>query len=217
MIRHLCFHGIGECVREREPGEATYWVSEDVFLGVLDEVQHRPDVRLSFDDGNRSDYDLALPALVKRNLTATFFALAGRLDDPASLNAAEITALRDAGMTLGSHGWQHVSWRHLDETAARREFVDARRELERASGAAIDQVALPLGMYDRQTLRGLRAAGYRHVFTSDRFPARPNAWLQARYSVTAADSVETVRDLLDRRPGRAAATSLLKSVVKRWR
>jgi Predicted xylanase/chitin deacetylase len=217
MITHLCFHGIGECLREREPGEATYWVSEDVFLGILDEVHGRDDVRLSFDDGNRSDRDIALPALVERDLTAAFFVLAGRLDDPASLNSADIADLLRAGMTLGSHGWRHVPWRHLETAAVQRELVDARRELERVSGARVDQAALPLGLYDRQALRRLRAAGYRTVFTSDRLPARSDAWLQARYSITAADSVRSVRDLLDRRPGFAEAKNAAKSVIKRWR
>jgi len=35
-------------------------------------------VQLSFDDGNRSDVGIALPALLERELSATFFVVAGR-------------------------------------------------------------------------------------------------------------------------------------------
>lgn len=217
MIINLCFHGIGVCTREREPGEARYWMKEDVFLGVLDGVAGREDVGLSFDDGNRSDADVALPALRERGLTATFFPLAGRLDDPDSLGSRDLGELRAAGMTIGSHGWAHIPWRGLDVAQARREFVDARTALQEAAGVRITEAALPLGRYDRAALRGLRRAGYTTVYTSDRFPARPGSWLQARYSVTSDDTVESVLSVVAHRPGLADARNLMKSLVKRIR
>ncbi len=217
MTVNLCFHGIGACTHEREPGEARYWVTHDEFLRMLDEVTAARDVRLSFDDGNRSDVELALPALAERGLTATFFALAGRLDDPASLSAADLGQLRAAGMRVGSHGWSHVPWRGLSDAEAAREFVEARTALAEASGAAIDEAALPLGRYDRRSLRGLRAAGYATVYTSDRYPARATAWLQPRYSATAADTASSVRALLTSRLGLRELRNAAASRVKRLR
>jgi peptidoglycan/xylan/chitin deacetylase (PgdA/CDA1 family) len=214
---NLCFHGIGTCETEREPGEARYWMTEAVFLGVLDALRERTDVALSFDDGNLSDADIALPALEERGLRATFFALAGRLEEPSSLSAGDLRDLRAKGMGIGSHGWKHVAWRGLDEGEAQREFIDARTVLEEASGATITEAALPLGRYDRRVLSGLKRAGYRRVFTSDRFPARPGSWLQARYSVTADDTVESVMAIVDHRPGVGDARNLAKSMVKRVR
>lgn len=215
MNVNLCFHGIGTCEREREPGEAHYWVRETVFLGILDGVRDERHVRLSFDDGNRSDVDIAAPALEERGLRAAFFPLAGRLDDPASLAPADIRALRAAGMTIGSHGWSHVPWRGLNGADARREVVEARTVLEEAGGVIIDEAALPLGRYDRRILRHAKRAGYRHVYTSDRFPARGGSWLQARYSVTADDTVESVMRLVRRGPGVGDLPNLAKSLVKR--
>src|SRR6218665_1087940 len=192
MTTHICFHGIGLCEREREPGESGYWMSTDTFLGVLDSLSERTDVRLSFDDGNRSDVDIALPALEARGLTATFFALAGRLDDPASLSQGDLRDLVARGMSVGNHGWSHVPWRGLDAVGVQRELVDARIRLEEASGAPISEAAFPLGRYDRTLLRQLKPLDYRSVYSSDRFPAREDAWLQARYSVTSKDTAATV-------------------------
>ena len=107
-------------------------------------------------------------------MSATFFALAGRLDDPASLSAQDLRDLRAAGMTIGNHGWQHVSWRSLGPQEERREMVEARSVLHEACGADVTTAALPLGRDDRRVLNSLRRAGYRTVFTSDRFPARPS-------------------------------------------
>lgn len=217
MIINLCFHGIGTVGREREKGESRYWVREDRFLRILDEVRESPHVRLSFDDGNRSDVEVALPAVRARALSASFFALAGRLDDAASLSPFDLREIRGAGMAIGSHGWTHMPWRGLSDEEARRELVDARDALAEASGGEIQDAALPLGRYDRRLLGRLKRIGYRTVYTSDRFPTRSATWLQARYSVTALDSAESIRSLLTLRPGVRGARNMAASAVKRIR
>lgn len=217
MIINLCFHGIGGCEREREPGEARYWITKETFLRILDLAQAHPDVRLSFDDGNRSDIEIGLPSLAERDLSATFFALAGRLDDAASLSATDLQDLRGAGMRIGSHGWAHIPWRGLGPADRHREFIEARSTLATASNGPIDEAALPLGRYDRAVLAQLRRNGYRTVYTSDRYPAGDGSWLQARYSVTASDTVESVRQLITHRSRLREARALATSVVKRLR
>jgi peptidoglycan/xylan/chitin deacetylase (PgdA/CDA1 family) len=217
VITNLCFHGIGTCTTEREPGEARYWVSEPLFLHILDAVSGRDDVRLSFDDGNRSDLTIALPALLERGLTATVFALAGRLDDPVSLSAADLRQLRAAGLTIGTHGWAHVPWRGLDEGEAQRELQEARLALTEASGGPIEDAALPLGRYDRRLLGRLRRHGYRRVYTSDRLPTRADVWLQPRYSITSTDTIESVLQLLDPPLDLAQVRARLARAVKRLR
>jgi peptidoglycan/xylan/chitin deacetylase (PgdA/CDA1 family) len=190
---NLCFHGIGTPSRELEPGEAEYWISPEVFHDVLDLVRAHPGVRLSFDDGNSSDVDFGLPALLERRLTATFFALAGRLDQPGSLSAGDLRDLRDAGMRIGSHGMTHRPWRGMQGADLDRELVDARRLLEEVTGTACDEAALPLGRYDRRLLGRVRRAGYRRLHTSDRHRAHEGAWLQPRYSIRHTDTVDSVR------------------------
>ncbi len=217
MIINLCFHGIGTITREREPGESRYWVSEDRFLRILDEVGDSSHIRLSFDDGNKSDVSVVLPALRERALHGSFFALAGRLSDAASLSPSDLRELRNAGMAIGSHGWAHTPWRGLSDEEAHRELAEARATLAGASGGPIEDAALPLGRYDRQLLGRLRRIGYRTVYTSDRLPAHSSAWLQARYSVTAQDTVESVRSMIAHRPGVREARNLMASMVKRIR
>ena len=217
MTINLCFHGIGAPAREREPGEARYWVSQELFLRVLDEVRLSHSINLSFDDGNKSDVSIALPALQERGLRATFFPLAGRLEDPDSVGASDLQLLRSAGMTVGSHGWAHVPWRGLDADGLRRELVEARAVLTDASAGSIDAAALPLGRYDRALLGQLQDCGYATVFTSDRFPASPGRWLQPRYSVTANDNLDSIRDIITHRLGLDDARHYVSSLVKRLR
>jgi peptidoglycan/xylan/chitin deacetylase (PgdA/CDA1 family) len=193
----LCFHGIGRPARPLEVDEDRYWVTEDEFLRILDVVPDLgPDVVLSFDDGNASDVRIALPALVDRGLTARFFVLAARLGRPGSLGSDEVLALAGAGMTVGTHGHSHVSWRTLDDTSAALELDDARRTIEEASGSPVREAACPFGEYDRRALARLASAGYDRVHTSDRMRSLPGSWLQPRYSVTASDTAETLKQTL---------------------
>jgi len=181
----LNFHGIGEPPTGTERAERRYWLEESFFLSVLDHLSATrwaagPAARITFDDGNMSDAEIALPALAKRGLTASFFICAGRIGMPGYLDAAAIHDLSSGGMSIGSHGVHHRDWRKLDDTELDEEIAGARRMLEDLGGAAIDEAAIPFGSYDRRVLAKLRLEGYRRAYTSDGGVVRPDSWLKAR-------------------------------------
>ncbi len=193
---NICFHGVGRPERQLEPGEEPYWISEELFVRILDLVVGRPEVRLSFDDGNVSDYTIGLPRLRERNLIATVFALAGRMGQPGSLGESELRELRDAGIRIGNHGMEHIPWDRLTSTQATNELVTARDRLAAVLDASVDEAALPFGRYRRDTLRYLRKAGYRRVYSSDRYRVSADAWLQPRYSVRGRDTLDDIRAII---------------------
>ena len=166
----IILHGIGTPQRVLEPGEDVFWMSRDRFCQVLDRiVAMGPDApQITFDDGNASDVDIALPELTRRGLTATFFLLSARLGQPGCLKQVDVTALAEAGHRIGLHGADHVDWRGLDAAARAREFVAARDSLSALAGHPVDQAAAPFGLYDRQTLQDLRQLGLAALYTSDR-------------------------------------------------
>jgi peptidoglycan/xylan/chitin deacetylase (PgdA/CDA1 family) len=217
QVINLCFHGIGRSQRELEPGEAEYWISTDQFWRVLDELTSWPSVELSFDDSNASDVTVALPALLERRLTATFFVLAGRLGAPGSLAAADVADLSRHGMIVGSHGMDHRSWRFMTPAVRTAELVEARERIAEAAGAPVRDAACPLGQYDRRLLTDLRRLGYQRVFTSDRRITREAAWLQPRFSVQLSDSPQSLREKILRpislaAKGRLTAIGLVKRI-----
>ena len=127
----MLFHGIGTPGRALDPGEAPFWVTKDRFLEILDDLATWPDTKISFDDSNVSDLDIALPALQERGLRADFFVIVGRLGQPGSLSADEVRELARQGMTIGSHGLHHRPWRGLDPATTEEEFGRAREQLGR--------------------------------------------------------------------------------------
>jgi peptidoglycan/xylan/chitin deacetylase (PgdA/CDA1 family) len=218
-IINLSFHGVGAPPGPpREPGEHDYWVGRDAFLSLLDAVQGRDDVRLSFDDGNASDVEVALPALAERCMTADFFVVAGRLGTPGNVDADGVRALRSAGMCVGTHGMRHRSWRGLGDNDLAAELVDARAVIAEAAGSPVDAAALPLGQYDRAVLAALRKLDYRVVYSSDARRARAGAWFQPRYSVRTGDTPQAVRETVLAPPrGFERLRGHLTGIAKRWR
>jgi peptidoglycan/xylan/chitin deacetylase (PgdA/CDA1 family) len=217
-VINLTFHGIGTPSRPLDPGEDRYWIDRDSFLAILDEVHDRMDVRVSFDDGNASDVDVALPALAERGIKASFFVVAGRLGKPGSVDTEGVRALLAQNMTIGTHGMNHRSWRRLSDGDRRIELVDARQAIADTCGATVDTAALPLGQYDRRVLAALRDLEYSVVYSSDARRARTGAWFQPRYTIRAGDTPRSIRrSVLGAPPARERLRTQLAGIVKRCR
>ncbi|MEU0571008.1 polysaccharide deacetylase family protein [Nonomuraea sp. NPDC005983] len=213
-IVNLTVHGIGETTRQLDPGEDATWVSVAQFEQVLDAVAGRPGIRITFDDGNASDVEIALPRLLERGLTAEFFVLAGLLGKPGRLTRDGVRELAKAGMPVGSHGWAHRDWRRIDERAAVQELADAHRVIADLTGQPVSRVAIPFGSYDRRVLRRLRHAGVTRAYTSDSGRADPDAWLQARNSLVHDLDAGWIEQVLN---GGDRIMKLAARVYKRFR
>lgn len=216
-VVNLTVHGVGPTSRTIEDDEARTWVTIEQFEQVLDAVQGRPDVRITFDDGNASDLGIALPRLLERGLTAEFFVLAGLLGEPGRLDRGDVRELVRAGMRIGSHGWVHRDWRRITAGQVSQEFGAAQRVLAELSGQRISRVAIPFGSYDRQVLRRLRHAGIQRVYTSDGGRAGADSWLQARTSLANDLGPAWIHRVLGTPPLRLRARGQLARSVKRAR
>jgi peptidoglycan/xylan/chitin deacetylase (PgdA/CDA1 family) len=186
---YLTFHGIGAPIVPPAEGELKYFVSPDVFrrtVHMLDGLEEQSGVQahVTFDDGNLSDYAIGLPSLIEHNRKGIFFVLAGRIGQKGYLSAAQIREIAAAGMTIGTHGHDHVDWRRLDAAGAERELVAARRKIEDELGSPVTYASVPFGRFDRSLLLRLRGLGYERVFTSSMSLALDNTWFCPRRSLT---------------------------------
>jgi peptidoglycan/xylan/chitin deacetylase (PgdA/CDA1 family) len=197
----LNFHGIGTARRRIDTNEGSRWLGQESFEAVLDLARGNEHVRLTFDDGNVSDIEIVLPALLMRSMRATFFICTSRLDKPGFLSQAQVRELQAHGMRIGSHGIAHLSWRRLPGNLLWEEVAGSKRVLERVCGNLIEAAACPFGAYDRTVLSDLRRAGYRAVYTSDGGVSGADHWLRGRNTVTRSMSIADVARLVQRRPG----------------
>jgi peptidoglycan/xylan/chitin deacetylase (PgdA/CDA1 family) len=203
---NVTVHGIGSPCRPLDDGEDQVWISVEQFEGLLDAAVGRPDVTVTFDDGNLSDLEIGLPRLQERGLKARFYIPAGLLGEPGRLDDSGVRELHRAGMVIGSHGWAHRDWRSLDwgprgGIEVEEEMVRARQHLGRLTGTDVSEVAAPFGSYDRHVVGILRRTGVTRMYTSDGGWARPGDWLQARTSIRADDTPDWPRRVMVDRPG----------------
>lgn len=215
----LNFHGIGQPMRPMDPPEEiNVWLDIDGFVSLIERVAPNPRVRITFDDGNKSDVDIALPILLEHRLTATFLPIVAKIGQPAYVSEDDVGLLVKYGMNIGTHGMNHRSWRHLSPEDAHEEMVTARHRLEQLTGRPVTAAACPFGLYDRDALARLRRAQYRTVFTSDGGWADPRKWIQPRMTISRGTLTSALVTSINAQPSLVgSATRLAKRTVKRWR
>jgi peptidoglycan/xylan/chitin deacetylase (PgdA/CDA1 family) len=124
----------------------------------------RPWVGITFDDGNTSDYQHALPILAQYGFRATFFICGERLQN--EMPSGRLKALHAAGMHIGSHAMRHRFMTTLDAASEKEELVQSRDVLQAIIGEPVVHFAPPGGRWSRRTGRALQRAGYVAVSSS---------------------------------------------------
>lgn len=193
------------------PGKATYAVGARRFAEQLDALLQTglrigtlgsaPALGITFDDGGRSNRELAAPLLRARGLRAHFCVCAGLLGRPGFLGAEDLRALAAEGHVIGSHGLWHRALPALGDAALREELVRSRAQLEQLLGQPCTLLALPFGQRSARVLEACWEAGYETVFTSA-LPDGREGRVLGRYSVRADWSPARLRGLA--RGGRLA-------------
>lgn len=196
----LNFHGIGMPHDGLPADELPYWIPEARFEAVIQRLaamrQQGRLVDVTFDDGNKSDLDLAVPILLNAGLKADFYILTGRLSDTRYLSADNIRTLIESGMGIGLHGQDHKDWRQLGQSELHQETGDARQVLASVAGYPIDKVSIPFGAYNARLIRYLKAAGFAAIMTSDGGTTSKTSTIQARTSIRSDMSDRDIENIL---------------------
>jgi hypothetical protein len=133
--------------------------------GVESEGVLQPEI--TFDDGNVSDVEYAVPALARHGLTATFFITAGWTGQRSGfMNWPQVRELQGSGQHIGAHGMTHKLLTACSDVELQRELRGAKELLEDRLGAEVSVMSLPGGRANGRVLQACGEAGYRQIFTS---------------------------------------------------
>jgi peptidoglycan/xylan/chitin deacetylase (PgdA/CDA1 family) len=155
-------------------------------------------VVLTFDDGLASHYDLALPALLEEQLSATFFVTTGLIDSPGYLTWKQLREMSAAGMTIGSHGHRHIDHTGLALHVAQSDLLRSRTELEDHLGTRATTFSAPYGFLNNALTLAARKAGFLHICSSQPWLATPEEELISRLAVYCDTSLAEFRALATR-------------------
>jgi peptidoglycan/xylan/chitin deacetylase (PgdA/CDA1 family) len=182
----LAFHGIGVPPAGIPAEERPFWMAEETFVSFIANAPSSAKalgvgLHATFDDGNRSDLEIAAPVLARYGVSASFFPCTGRLTTSGYLSEEDIRRLFKMGFEIGSHGTDHVYWTHLDRGALDVEVTGSKRVLEDILATEIQTVAIPFGGYNRSVLAAVKVAGYTKAYTCDPGFAYPGQWQTRRW------------------------------------
>jgi peptidoglycan/xylan/chitin deacetylase (PgdA/CDA1 family) len=136
-------------------------------------------VVISFDDGDVSNVDVALPLLAGRGLVAEFFVVSDYIGRSGMVGPDDGRALVEAGMGVQSHGRTHRPLEDLSTTDLEGELVESRAAIESWSGAPVDALSLPGGRGRERERTAARRLGYRYVLNS--VPGTNQRWGPGEY------------------------------------
>lgn len=157
-------------------GQQMDWLAANGFTGIrMDRLlacmqgaarcPPRP-VALTFDDGYDNAFSDALPILQRYGFTATFYIINNDVGQPAYMTWAQINALHDAGMEIGSHTLDHPDLTSLDPAELKRQIADSKTDLEAHVGVPVTSFCYPAGRYNATTIAQVRDAGFLNATTT---------------------------------------------------
>lgn len=195
------------------PSQDLYRVETGRFsehLEMLDEL-HRSgalkqgDWSLSFDDGDRSNIELAFPLLQRHELKAIFFVTAGWTENRSNVMSwAQLEQLVSAGHPVQSHGWSHAFLTGCSPAELEHELRKSRETLEDRLGVTVDSISAPGGRWNNAVIKACSHAGYQHLYTSDPLfepVCEHGVWRHGRMMVRRNTQIAELRQFLtgDRR------------------
>lgn len=123
-------------------------------------------VLLTFDDGHLSNYQHAFPALLTHAMRADFFVNPALVGSRGFADWAALREMAEAGMSIQSHGYDHVYLTSLGEKQLRDNLKAAREQIEDHVGTPVTLLAPPGGRMPRNLWKVARECGYEAVLSS---------------------------------------------------
>ena len=215
----LLYHGVRGKEETVDAHEKKYWLSLERFqahlatirtaglqVGLLRELNQEsasspvPQAVLTFDDGRASDYQLVFPALQAASLRAEFFINTAMLNRAGYLTWQEVREMHRAGMSIQSHGHEHVDLSRLSQRQLREQLVRSKHLLEDRLGGEVTALSIPYGLLNPRVLVAARGIGFQQVCCSRYWPAARGAWLVNRATIYAGTTTTHLQRILAKDP-----------------
>jgi peptidoglycan/xylan/chitin deacetylase (PgdA/CDA1 family) len=124
--------------------------------------------RITFDDGEQSQYRNAAPLLKEHGISAKYFVTPGLVGtEPKFLGWGELKELLAQGHSVQSHGRTHKFLTACSGEELTQEINGSRQMVEDKLGLAVEEISVPGGRWDERVIEACARAGYKRVFVSE--------------------------------------------------
>ena len=156
---------------------------------------------ITFDDGEQSQLQNALPLLAEQGITATYFVNPGLIGrERKFLSWEQLRQLQAAGHFVQSHGWSHKFLTSCNGQELAQELVKSKETLEQKLGSPVEEISLPGGRWDRRVIEACAHAGYKRVYVSDPWVTSEMVGIEiiGRFMVRRTTSVAELKRIVER-------------------
>ncbi len=198
-----------------------YCVATESFAGQLQLLNQLANAgvhaRVTFVDGEESEYRNAGPLLSEQGIAATYFVNPGLVGAEARfLSWPQLKDLLIAGHSVQSHGHSHKFLTTCSDDELAQETGGSRQMLEDKLGARVEEISVPGGRWDKRVIEACARAGYRRVFVSEPWIDTEIAGVQVmgRFMVRRTTTLARFEKMV-RRDARALRRMKMRAMVRR--
>lgn len=153
-------------------------------------------VRLSFDDGGVSFYNIIMPILEKYGFKGYFFIATSFIGQEGFLTEQMIKEMHARGHVIGGHSHTHRQRMHkLPYKDIEKDWKECVDVLSRITNNKIEKVSLPNGFESSSIFEVLHILGVKDVYTSEPFEKvkqKNQICLYGRYGVRESMTIDDV-------------------------
>ncbi len=178
MTSIFMYHAVGD-LNDIEGSDPHYAVSSELFrkqVSVIGEsiplakqladqnqiTQHC----ITFDDGHLSNFTVAFPILLEKNLRAEFYINTAFVGTKDYMNWEQLREMQEAGMSIQSHGHHHDYFSDLTIQKIESELSTSKNLIEENLSSPVTVFAPPGGRFDQRVEKMAKQLGYRCIATS---------------------------------------------------
>ncbi len=188
--------------------QMAYLAKKRVVVPLADAVDDRATDRsrrgvvITFDDGYRSVFELALPILERHRISATvfvpsvFIGSVNGWEEPDTgalpiMSAEELREAEQRGLAVESHGHRHIDLSRSDPELTRRDLQDGVHALTEVTQRRVRFLAYPFGQASEEACALAESVGFDGAFTTNRDTQSP--FYRSRISISEGDSFQLFR------------------------
>lgn len=213
-----------------DPSTNRYFVSSEQFdratslilkkdcktIAELLDLDHGNYVTISFDDGFISDFDVALPVLLNKELKGTFFITVDNIGKKDYCNISQLREMVKSGMEIGSHGLTHQYLTQLSPLEIKNEIGESKDRLEQHLGIPIISFAAVGGHYKNWMYKHAWQVGYKAFATMSpgKSMISENQAIFKRNHIQKHHNLRYVQSILDGHSGQLLKNSIIYYLLR---